>query len=284
MLPEGPLVFASRPVTRTDYSGTSQGVVIMGRYLDQAEVQRLGMLTDPSLNLTRADSLSISSDLLASLRAAGGEIPEIVKPQNKDLIGGYALIHDIHGNDAFVISIVQPRDIYTQGTRTTLEFIAIILASGLFLGIVILLFLDKFVLSRIGALAGRCSRSAGIPVFTARVSVKGSDELSGLATEINRMLDTIEKTQKKVQASEIRFRELAEQLPLIIFEMNTNGDLTYVNRMGVELFGVTEEKIAERVNIRSYISPENIGMMEQGLAKVMSGTRSPGEIYSLPAD
>jgi sensor domain CHASE-containing protein len=209
LLPENPLIFASRPIVHTDFSGTPQGVVIMGRYLDTGEMHRLGTLTTPSLNMSRADSPEFSPLLISGLKSAGGDVPEVIQPQSQDSIRGYALIHDVYGNDALVLSITQPRDIYAQGVRTTFEFIAVILISGLFLGIVILLFIDRFVLSRIGTLSGQIYEIGRGTGSLSRVEVRGDDELTGLAVEINHMLDTIEKTQQKVQASEIRFRELA---------------------------------------------------------------------------
>jgi PAS domain S-box-containing protein len=54
-----------------------------------------------------------------------------------------------------------------------------------------------------------------------------------------------------------------------------------VNKAGAELFGVTEPKIAHGINIRHFLSPDNIEQMQRGLSVVMSGAKSPGEIYSL---
>jgi PAS domain S-box-containing protein len=283
LLPENPMIVASQPIVRSDFSGQPQGVVIMGRYLDKAEISRLAELTRPSLAFTRTDDPALPPDLVLRTRENRGTAPGIIRQLNGNEIAGYALIQDIYGKDALVLQITEARDIYRQGLNTTMQVLLIIILSGVFLGLVVIILLDRFVLERMNSLALQVYTIGKSGSTTEHVKIGGDDELSGLAAEINRMLDTIEQAQAKVQASEARFRGLAENLPLhvIIFEMDTTGSLLYVNRSGVEIFGITEEKIAKGINIRHYLSTDNIEMMERGLAAVMSGGWSPGEVYTL---
>ena len=281
LLSDHPMILVSRPIVRTDFSGEPQGVVIMGRYLDSSEVERLALLTRPTLRLTRVTDPSLPDMLVQNLTEKSTGTGRIVEPLDRDTIMGYALLRDLYGNDALVLSISNPRSIYQQGQTTTLRFIGIILIAGLVFGMVVMILLDRLVLSRLGNLILQVHRIGDQTKESARVAVAGEDEFSGLAQEINRMLDTIDIIRHKVQASEARFRELAEQLPLLIFEMDTTGNLKYLNKAGNETFGITEQKIAEGLNIRQYLSPENIEQMQRGLAAVMSGLPSPGEIYSL---
>ena len=136
-------------------------------------------------------------------------------------------------------------------------------------------------LSRIGAISLQVHTIGRDLSVSQRVKVPGDDELSGLALEINGMLEKIDKTRNALQQSEVRFRELAEQLPLIFFEMDTAGHLWYINKFGADLFNISEEKIANGVTIRQYLTPENVAQMERGLAAALSGAPSPGEIYAL---
>jgi len=113
------------------------------------------------------------------------------------------------------------------------------------------------------------------------VEIGGDDEFSALAREINRMLDTIDAIGKKVHASETRFRELAELLPQIIFEMDLEGNIGYANRAGSDQFGITEQEIKKGLNIRHFLPPDKIRQMQRGLAAVLGGAPSSGEVYSL---
>ena len=201
----------------------------------------------------------------------------VFQPLNENLVAGSALICDIYGNNALVLRIIEPREIYRQGVNTTVQVILIFLAGGLFLGLGVILLLDHVVLKRIESLALQVHEIGQSGHFDHPVFVEGDDELSGLALEMNRMLNTIEQ----VQVSETWFRELAEPQPLVIFEMDLTGDLNYVNKTGVELFRINEEMIQAGINIRRYVSAENFEQMHHVLSVVMSGAKSPGEIYSL---
>ena len=281
MTPYGPMLIASRPVVHTDFSGTPRGVVVMGRYLDAPEVDRLSRLTDPSLQLIRVDDMDVPPDLLQELRNNGPGTGIVFRILSDTEAGGYALIKDIYGNDALILRIHQFRDIYRQGVMTTLQYILIVLASGLFLGVAVLFILDRLVLSRIMDLSRQVSGIGTDSDMSRRVTIDGNDEFAGLASTINQMLVTIGTTQKGLLASESRFRELARLLPQVIFEMDTTGRLLYVNQAGAEIFGITEEKIRQGTNVREFLIPDDLPRMQRGLAAVLGGNKSSGEIYSI---
>ncbi len=280
MLSGHPIIIASQPVTRSDFSGPPRGVMIMGRYLDKPEIARLAGLTSSGLAFKNIDDPSVSPDLVREVLQNEGTAPGVILPQDEDQITGTALIRDIYGNGALLLQITEPRDIYHQGKNTTMQVLFMLLFTGMFIGIISIFLMDCFLFARLGSLALQVHSIGRGKDLEKRVKIDGDDELSGLAAEINRMLDTLEKTRQKVQLSETRFRELTELLPQIIFEMDTEGNLRYVNRAGAEQFRITEDRI-EKTNIRAFLSPDAIEQMQRGLATVMAGSPSPGEVYTL---
>ncbi len=278
---KNPLLVASQPVIHSDFSGTPDGVVIVGRYLHENELAGLGSPASPSVRVLSVGDPVISPSLLSQIKDDAAEGTDTVVPLDYTTVAGYTPIRDIYGNDAFVLQVVQPRDIYQQGVTMTFYYILIVLGSGLLFGIIVLLLLDRLVLSRVSSLSLQVYTIGRDEDISRRMVIDGNDEFTGLAVEINHMLETLESTQKGLQESEGRFRELAELLPLIVFEMDTAGNLKYVNKAGVERFGITEQKILKGINIRDYLSPDNIEMMQHGLSTVISGGKSPGEIYTL---
>ena len=281
MLPEDPMIVASQPIVRSDFSGQPQGVVIMGRYLDKAEIARLSTLTRPTLAFYRTGDPSLSPDLVSQIRENSGSAPGIIRQLNTDQVAGYALVRDIYGNDALVLQITEARDIYRRGTDTTIQVLLILLAGGLFLGLVIVILLDRVVLRRIGSLALQVNTIGKSGSLTDHVKIEGDDELSELAIEINRMLATIEKFHRELGASEARFREMSDLLPQIIFELDTNANITYTNKYGLELFGVSEKELAQGLHARQFLIPEDIDRIYGNLKKVAGGQKSPGEIYTM---
>ncbi|HUH79635.1 MAG TPA: PAS domain S-box protein [Methanoregula sp.] len=280
LLPEYPMVVASRPITRSDYTGTPDGVVIIGRAIDSNEVGSLAALTQPDLKVIRADDPSLSPALLASLHAEPDLVPRLVGALDRNTIEGDALVRDIYGNDAFILRLQEPRTVFLEGSGTILQFIIIILASGLIFGLVMLVFLDRNVLSRLGSLSHQVYTIGRDTDFSRRVAVKGDDELAGLEREINRMLSKIEKSHSELQESEVRFRELSDLLPQIIFEMDAGANLTYVNKFGLGIFGLTSESLVG-LNARRFLIAADVGKMQANLVKVAAGIRSTGDVYSL---
>lgn len=279
--PDGPMVIASRPIVRTDFSGTPRGVVIMGRYLAPQDPALPSLLTDPSLRILTLDDPGIPSGILEELKVQESNNPRITRALSATEAEGYTLIRDIYGNDAAILRIIQYRDIFQQGLKNTLQYILIVLAAGLLLGVAALFMLDRLILSRIMDLSRQVSGIGNRAGIADRVCLAGNDEFADLAQKINRMLDTIEKTQNGLQASENRFRDLAELLPQIIFDMDRDGRLLYVNHAGADLLGITEERIRNGTNITEFLVPDDVGRMQQGVKKVIGGgVTAAGEVFS----
>ena len=188
MLPENPLLVVSQPIIYSDDSGPAQGVLIMGRYLTNEEISRLRNLTRPSLTFKPVDDPSLSPDLVSLIGKKNSHVPTYIKALNSEQVAGYALIHDIYGNNSLILQITETRDIYHEGLNTTRQVILIILAGSFFLGLVIIILLNRVVLRRIGSIALQVNEISRSGSTTDRVEIPGDDELSCLAGEINRML------------------------------------------------------------------------------------------------
>lgn len=63
--------------------------------------------------------------------------------------------------------------------------------------------------------------------------------------------------ERSLQASERRFRELAELLPQVIFEVDNQFIVQYVNHAGKKLLGFSESDIVGRMNGLNMIAPED---------------------------
>ena len=65
------------------------------------------------------------------------------------------------------------------------------------------------------------------------------------------------KAEEALRESEERLRDLAESLPLTIFETDTEGRITYINRAGLDVFGYLQQDIDAGVNIIQVVSPDD---------------------------
>ncbi|HEY5998763.1 MAG TPA: PAS domain S-box protein [bacterium] len=74
-----------------------------------------------------------------------------------------------------------------------------------------------------------------------------------------------------LRESELRYRELAESLPLTVFEFDRQGRFTYVNRAGLEIFGYTREDIERGLNVLEGIVAEDRERAGAAVARRLAG-------------
>jgi PAS domain S-box-containing protein len=88
------------------------------------------------------------------------------------------------------------------------------------------------------------------------------------------------KLDESLRQSEERFRSLSDLFPIVIFEMDTAGKMTYINRFGRELFGLTETDVLKGVFSTQFVVSEDHARISQKLSRVAAGERSAGESYT----
>jgi sensor domain CHASE-containing protein/signal transduction histidine kinase len=241
-LPEGPVIITTHPVLHSDFSGPPAGMVIMGRDLNDEEISRLAGLTLPSLSITPLVSSSLPLDeSVLLLRDATS--PVRVHFVNDKTVEGYRVIQDIYGNDALLLKVAMPRDIYQQGRNTIFAFILIQLASGLVIGLLIISIMDRGVLSRISSISTDFGKIAQRGDVSARIPVMGNDELSRFAEVSNRMLETIETTQKALQENDARLHSIFNGSPVMQFVIDKDHRIILWNRSLEEYSGISAKDV-----------------------------------------
>lgn len=275
------VIVASCPIIYSDLSGEPTGNVIMGRYLDHTEVFVPANPAQQEIRVLEADDPKIPPSVRRSITAADSGSERIIEIAGNDAIAGYALIHDINGEGRLILEIKKPRTIYQQGLTTTTQYILIVLGAGLILGVTSLLILDRLVLSRITSLGSQVQGISTQSLSSGRVHIEGNDEISTLAREINAMLDSLDEANKGLIQSEARFHDLADLLPLPIFEMDTDCRVLYTNKVGAELFGISEEMIKSGAHAIDFVIEEEGERIRLGLKAILSGVPPTGNIYTL---
>ncbi len=209
LLPEGPLLVASRPILTSDDEGPIRGALIMGRYFDAAEVERLEEMTQLSLTVCRIDEVQMPPDFetAISFLEDNQDTSIFIQPLHEEVVAGYVLIEDIYGTPILVLRIDRTREIYAQGQVSMRYLVLSLVLVGAVFTAVILLLLESQVLSRLMHLSKSVSSISTRDDLSARVSVTGKDELSNLADEINQMIEAIERSHKKLQDS-VREKEV----------------------------------------------------------------------------
>jgi PAS domain S-box-containing protein len=115
------------------------------------------------------------------------------------------------------------------------------------------------------------------------------------ADELENKIQALKESDEKILKSETDFRELADMLPQIVFELDSQGNVIYVNQQafkatgfdendvaaGVNAFELVVEKDRERlaVNVRRVLNGEVLGGNEYEMSR-KDGSTFPALIYS----
>ncbi len=105
-----------------------------------------------------------------------------------------------------------------------------------------------------------------------------------------KMITLHDITEKKryeeaLRESERRFRELADFLPQMVFEIDKEGFLTFVNRNSFNMFGYTPEDFAKGINILQMFVLEDRSKVGKQIEQVLQGEhQGPKEYRALKKD
>src|ERR1017187_10358076 len=155
--PEGPLLIVSRAVLKTDGEGPSRGSLVVGRIFNRYDLDQMEKLASFKLTFQRLDQPDLSIDVrdaLAHLSAVGDTY---VGPAGDAIVWGYTRIDDLYGKPAFILRADIPRKFYQNGLLSQYYFLGSIIITGIVFCAVILLLLERMVVSPLS----RLNRSVG---------------------------------------------------------------------------------------------------------------------------
>lgn len=122
---------------------------------------------------------------------------------------------------------------------------------------------------------------AAIAVENARLleqARRHAEELKRYSTDLEQLV--LERT-KKLADSEKRFRELAELLPQIVFEVDTQGNFSYLNRVGFVSTGYTQDDLRKGLNAFQMFVTGDRDRARMNAQKILSGEKLGPSEYTL---
>jgi sensor domain CHASE-containing protein/class 3 adenylate cyclase len=256
LLPEGPMLVASRPILLSDDSGPTRGSLLMGRHLDEAEITRLAESTRLTLSVWRLDG-TLAGELQAARAALSDAAPVAVKPLDGQTVVGYALIKDVYARPALILRVELPRNIYRQGQDSLTYFVGALFVAGLVIGVVLGILLESIVLHRLARLSTEVSHIGVSHDFAERVTSQGRDELGHLSASINGMLTALEQLNRQLEIEQGKSQDLLlNVLPETIVKRLKEGEEHIADRYleGTVLFA----DLVDFTEISSRISPDDV--------------------------
>ena len=78
---------------------------------------------------------------------------------------------------------------------------------------------------------------------------------AGLATVIRDVTEQ-RAAEEALRASELRYRELADNMPAGIYEATFDGKVIYANKTALDMFGYSADEVEKGVKFQEVIAPE----------------------------
>ena len=188
--PEGPLLLSFQPITKNDYDGTIAGTLVLVRFLDPALIEYFEDTIDLSIGINPLDKESTSNASYISTNTL-----------NDDYLIASTLLDDIEGKPVLSLEVKIPRDIHDLGTNTAKYLYFIILLIALTYSIVLVIAIERSVISRLSKLDASINAIAVTGNHSSRIKIDGNDEITNLGNNINEMLGSLEDKENLFEAT-----------------------------------------------------------------------------------
>ena len=199
-LPGGPLLLVAHPILPTGGQGQAAGTLLIGRRLDEIELQRLGESVQLPFQLAALGALASPADRAALQTLQAGAVYTVHNASDQ-AASGYILQDDIFGQPGWLLKIDQQRTTYKNGMLLVNYLFTALTMSALTFAVILYLILEMTVLApmrRLSAEMGEIARSADP---ARRVTVARKDEITALSRSINGLLAELESSQAGLRSA-----------------------------------------------------------------------------------
>jgi diguanylate cyclase (GGDEF)-like protein/PAS domain S-box-containing protein len=259
-LPEGSALVAARQIVSGDGTGPipTHGTLIIGRYLETTEIESLSARTllklqyYPHAEFTMPEGMEAISESNEDF---------YIHKKDKHEINGYALFRDLYNQPAIVLTFSVPRTIYLSGEATFRRLIFTTLAIGLLFSSIVLITLDKTLLSRVTRLTrGVKSIEDSGGVFERLELESSRDELTDLTGNINQMLAQLERFQLDML--------ITQNLLDLVSHLDPQGNLSYVSPSHKLILGYDAKDLVG-ASVFDFVHPEDYFQLSLALKELL---------------
>ncbi|HEY3281291.1 MAG TPA: PAS domain S-box protein [Armatimonadota bacterium] len=248
-----------------------RSTLVLGQYLEPGRTHRLARLSSLGVSIRPLATAALSPEEREQVDPLLRGRPLAVRQLDPSTVRGMALLRDPLGRPALLLRADAPREIYHRAQSSVRSIVFSLALVGVAFALVILLLLERLVLSRLASLSNGVARISQDGALDVRLEVRGTDELSGLALAINEMLSNLQGTLESLRRSqaaqaksESLYRDLFENARDLVFAVTPVGRITAWNRAGEQITGYQASE-AIGMNLLDLVAPEDRARVAQGL-------------------
>ena len=113
--------------------------------------------------------------------------------------------------------------------------------------------------------------------FSSEIEYNGESALQAMFMDI----DERKKIEEVIKKSEVRYRELANFLPEIVFETDLSGKITFFSQTAFEITGFTPEDLEKGMNMLQFVVPEDRERAKENIKRRLAGEKTGNSEYTL---
>ncbi|UCB43814.1 MAG: PAS domain S-box protein [Dehalococcoidales bacterium] len=100
------------------------------------------------------------------------------------------------------------------------------------------------------------------------------------ADELQRELRERQRAEQELLESRRRFRDLANLLPQVIWEIDADGNFAFINKQAFETYGYSRGEVSGTPNVLNAFIPEDRDRVKKDIQRVLSGEELGGVEYT----
>jgi two-component system, NtrC family, sensor kinase len=192
----GIMLIAAAPVLDGNGGGPQRGVVMLGRLLSDAEVQRIAAQAQALVSIAPANDARTPGQLTET-----GDVTQVFRE-----------VDDVYGRPLMALRVDVPRRITQRGHAAIAYASACLIAAAIVVLVLLVLVLNRVVLKPLARVTRHAVAIGNSEDLTARLDLHGGDEIGRLAREFDRMVERVAQSRRQLvdQSFQAGFAELAK--------------------------------------------------------------------------
>jgi diguanylate cyclase (GGDEF)-like protein len=207
---QGPMMFVTRPILRTDGSGPAKGMLTMGRFLNKEILESLKAQTRVDFEIDyplTSEKLKYIKDIQTTYVENDFTFYTLTQDQFTDVRTFYK---DVYGKEIFSIYYRFPREITKQGLASIWYARFLFIGSGLIVSILLLVMLQLKLIKPLQRLTEHALSLQSEEDLSIRLNLVRKDEIGTLAKSFDRLMQTISERTNDLKAANEKLTQLSQ--------------------------------------------------------------------------
>ena len=178
-----PVLIASHPILTSQEEGPPLGRLVFGRILSGHLLEHLQLMTGEEISISSIENGGeITKKFDSKHLVTSGEM--LVSTIADERISASVPIRDTRQRVAFIMTVQKPREIFREGRASVLRLVSALTLAGIFGGGMMMLILEKWVISKLSTLDTRLQAVRDQGYTGQTLAIAGNDEISSLSRQI----------------------------------------------------------------------------------------------------